>query len=179
MYLQEKPARFHTIKELLAVSVKKASEKFNLPDISDEVEEVYRNNHLINSILYEDALPAIEKLKKEGIKLILLSDADADVLTEQLRRFGILEYFDGVIISSHIGAYKPSDATVKEALKYCDEPLSGILFVGDNVGDMKTAEKMKVKSVLIRRNGRFSVDADYKITNLNQIFDIISKVKRK
>lgn len=176
MYLDENPPRFHTVKELLAICAQKASEKFGLPDICDMVPDCYRRAHLENDVLFEDTLPTLQRLKKGGIKLILASDADADVLLEQLETLGILEYFDASVISSNVKAYKPSDATIKELLKYCDEPYSGILFIGDTIVDVKTARKMKVKAVLIDRDSNFKINADYRISGLNQIFDIISEI---
>nr|MBN2276884.1 HAD-IA family hydrolase [candidate division Zixibacteria bacterium] len=173
IYLDENPPRFYSIKELLTLSTRLAAEEFGTPDLSHQTVEIYRWHHMNNDHLYDDTVATLENLKDKGLRLILISDADADVLEEQLRMFDILKYFDGTIISSHTKAYKPSDPVVRKALEYCNEPLSGILFVGDTIVDLKTAEKMKVRSALINRNGRFKYKADHQITHLNQIFDII------
>ncbi len=174
-YENENAERFYSVKEILAISLKMAAEKYNLPDMSDETEKYYRMNHLENSRLFEDAVPTFDKLKEENIRLIICSDADADVLIEQLKMFGIYDYFDDLIISSNVGAYKPQDKVVGEALKHCREPYSEILFVGDNHVDMETARKMKINAVLINRKGRFKCDADYQITTLSKLIDIVHK----
>lgn len=172
-YENEKLETFYTVKEILAISLKKASEKFDVPDLSSETEKYYRKNHLETGKLYDDILPVLKKLKEKGITLILASDADADVLVEQLEKLGILHFFDGRIISSDVRAYKPSEKVVLAAKKYCNKPLSGILFVGDNKVDVKMAKKLGVKSVLIHRDGRFKTDADYQIASLNELLNII------
>ena len=131
IYSDEHPERFYTIKELLALAIQKAAVEFGVPDISDQVPKYYRKNHLEQGVLFDDTIPVLEKLKRMGTKMVLVSDADADVLVEQLEAFGILDYFSAMVISSHVGAYKPSDLVVREAARYCHEPYSGILMVGD------------------------------------------------
>ena len=171
-YLDENPPCFYSIRDLLRLTAKSAAEAFHVPDLSEEVVEIYRENHLKNDSPYDDTIPALEKLKSMGTKLVLISDADADVLLEQLEAFDILHYFDEKIISSHIEAYKPSDTIVKKALSYCKEPFSEILFVGDTIVDIKTAKKMKVRSALINRDCKFKYEADYHIDPLAKIPEI-------
>ncbi len=168
-YLDENPPRFYSIRELLKLSAGTVTEKFNMPDMSREVVEIYRDNHLKGDYIFEDTVPALERLKAMNVRIILISDADADVLLEQLEAFDILRFFDERIISSHIKAYKPSDTVVQKALAYCRRPLSEILFVGDTIVDIKTARKMKVRSALINRNGKFKYDADFYIDTLARI----------
>jgi len=177
LYLDENPPQFYTIKELLTLCASLAVRHFHLPDIDYDIVGYYRRTHLQNDRLYDDTLPTLKRLREKGIRLILISDADADVLLEQLEIFGISEYFDGKIISSQTCSYKPSDKTVKEALRYCHEPLSGILLVGDTVVDIKTAQKMGVKSALISRTNDFKLDTHYKIASLFQVINIISETK--
>ncbi len=172
-YENENIDRFYTVREIIAITVKMAAEKFNLPDLSAESEKYYRLNHLRDASLFDDTIPTLEKLKTKNVKMIICSDADADVLVEQLKMFGIYDYFEDLIISSNVGAYKPHKKMVKEVLKHCREPYSEIFFVGDNRVDMETARRTKIKSVLINRKGRFKYDADYKITTLSELFDII------
>jgi len=173
IYRDENYPRFHTIKELLAISVRKAAEKFDLPDISDQVERFYRRNHLEEGYLYDDTVTVLKELKNRGIRMILVSDADADVLVEQLENFGILDFFEARVISSHVGSYKPSRRTVAEVRRHCRKPLDGILFVGDTRVDVRTAQRLGVVSVLINRDGDFRHEADHRITGLSELLDII------
>ena len=175
MYLDENPAAFHSIKEMLTICAADAAKEFDLADFSDQVEECYRRNHLDNDTLYSDTVPVLKKLKQRGLRLILISDADADVLDEQLAGYDLHRFFDGFIISSNTRAYKPSEKVVMKALEYCREPLSGILFVGDTKVDVMTARKMNVRSVLIYRHNEYKTEADYKISTHDEIFDIIDK----
>ncbi len=174
-YENDKSEIFYSVKEILALAVRAAAKQFDLPDLSGEIEKYYRKNHLDTGKLYDDTLPTLLKLREQKISLILASDADSDVLIEQLEKLNILKYFEGHVISSEVKAYKPSDKVVRAARQYCTEPLSEILFVGDSWVDIKTAEKMGVKSVLIKRNGQFKIEADYKIMTLEHILEIINE----
>ncbi|PKK83465.1 MAG: hypothetical protein CVT49_08575 [candidate division Zixibacteria bacterium HGW-Zixibacteria-1] len=179
IYLDENPPRFYTIKEILALTAQQTAARFGLPDVGSEVVGLYRTAYLEQGYMYDDTVETLKRLKADGIKIILISDADDDVLVTQLKNFGIWDYFDHTIISSITRAYKPSEKVVAKAREYCDEPRSGVLFVGDTIVDIKTAQKMSVTSVLINRENNFKLDADYKITGLNQLFDIIPALNEK
>lgn len=172
IYLDENPPRFYFIKEILQLTAKMAADEFKLEDISHKTTEIYRKQYIENDYLFEDTLPTLKKLKEQNIRIILISDADSDVLLEELDNYDMRKYFDGIIISDLIQAYKPSDKAVEKALSFCNEPLDNILFVGDTIVDLKTARKMGVKSALISRNGKFKYDADFQIKSLMEIFDI-------
>ena len=172
MYLDD---NFYTIKDMLTLCAKEAARQLGLEDISDDVPTLYRMTYLEHGILYDDTVPTLTRLKETGVRMILVSDADADVLTEQLSSYGVMSFFDATVISSDVGAYKPSDRTVSEIRKHCREPFENVLFVGDTVVDVRTAKKLGAQSVLINRDGSFTVPADFQITHLSDIFTIMDK----
>ena len=108
---------------------------------------------------------------------MVASDADPDVLDEELATFEIYKYFDEILISGNIRAYKPSDKMSLAIKDKCKKPYSDILFVGDTEVDILTAKKIGARSVLIRRNGSFPIEADYCITGLEELFNIIDNGK--
>jgi HAD superfamily hydrolase (TIGR01549 family) len=172
-YENENIERFYSVKEIIAIILKKTAQKFNVPDLSGETEKYYRLNHLQHASLFEDTLPALEKLKERKFRMIVCSDADADVLVEQMKMFKIYDFFDNLIISSNVGAYKPHGKMVEEVKKQAREPFSQNLFVGDSRVDMETARRVNIKSALINRSGKFRHDADYRIRSLSEVADII------
>jgi HAD superfamily hydrolase (TIGR01549 family) len=174
-YENENIERFYSVREIIAITLKQAAEKFDVADLSGDTEKYYRLNHLRDAALFEDTLPTLDKLKERNISMIICSDADADVLIEQMKMFKIYDYFDDLIISSDVGAYKPHGKMVEEVKKHAREPFSQILFVGDSRVDMETARRVNIKSALINRDGKFKHDADYKIDSLAKIFDIIDQ----
>jgi FMN phosphatase YigB (HAD superfamily) len=132
--------KFMKVKDIIAVAMKEASEKFSVEDLSENAGEIYK-----------------------------------DVLVAELEKLRIVKYFDNILVSSEIKAYKPSDKVVNKALEICEEPLSDILIIGDSDVDIEVASKMGIKSVLIVRedNKKINKDPDFKISTLNDIFDIL------
>jgi len=179
IYRDENRSEFWTIKEIAAYVVQKAAVQFGLEDISSRVGEVYGDYYLNRAKLFDDTRPALEKLKKNGKKIIAVSDADADVLMRELTTFEINTYFEKIIISSDVGAYKPTDKMVAYIRGRVDQPYHNILFVGDTEVDVLTGRKLSAHSVLIRRNGKFPYSADYQITDLGNIFGIISELENE
>lgn len=173
IYRDDKRIEFIGIKEIIAIVLKKAADKFNVKDISDKADVLYGEAYLSRANLFYDTVPTLKKLKGMGIKLIIASDADPDVLDRELTKFKIKKYFDEIIISGNIKAYKPSDKMTNAIKDKCNKPYSGILFVGDTEVDVLAAKKIGAKSVLINRNGDFQVEADYQIKKLDKICDII------
>jgi putative hydrolase of the HAD superfamily len=179
MYRDESRPEFLTIKQIAAVVLKKTADRFDLPDISERVPELYADCYLGHATLFEDVLPTLERLKTDGLKLTVVSDADADVLDRELTSFDIEKYFDNIVVSSNVKAYKPSDRMVRAIMDTCQKPYTDVLFVGNIDVDILAAKKMKARSVLVRRNGKFPYDADYNITDLSQLFGIISQINNK
>jgi len=173
IYRDKNPAKFIGIKDIIAIILKKAAEKFNVEDISGQAHQLYGQAYLNHANLFDDTIPTLKKLKKKNIKLIVASDADPDVLNDELSTFEINQYFDEMVISGVVGAYKPSDKMIDAILEKCEKPYSDILFVGDTEPDILSAKKIGAKSILIKRNGDFAIEADYHITNLDKIFEII------
>lgn len=174
LYLDDNPPRFYTIRDMLTRCVQEAVRQLGCKDISNDVPRLYRMTYREHGMMYDDTLPTLTRLKESGIKLILVSDADADVLAEQLTAYGVVDFFDATVISSDVRAYKPSDRTVTAIRKHCREPFDEVLFVGDTIVDIKTAEKLGAISALINRDGDYSIPADYQLKSLFDIFDIMN-----
>lgn len=173
IYRDEHPAKFIGIKEIISIILKKAAAKFKVRDLSAKAHKLYGEAYLNHANLFDDTIPTLKKLKEMGIKLIVASDADPDVLGQELSRFEIHNYFDEIIISGNIKAYKPSDQMTEAIKDKCDKPYAEILFVGDTEVDILAAKKIGARSILIKRNGNFPIEADYCITGLDKIFEII------
>ena len=178
-YRDETRPDFWTVKEIASYVVKRAASHFKLEDISHKVPELYSDYYLGHAALFDDVMPTLKKLKAKRLKLIIVSDADADVLEREINTFGLMPYFDDVIISSDVKAYKPSDKMVSYISSRINGPMEGVLFVGDTEVDILAARKMKAKSILIRRNGNYPHPADYQISDLNDIFGIISAINNE
>lgn len=69
--------------------------------------EQFRNVSMIYMCLFPDTIACLEKLKKAGKKLYLLSNAQRSFTWTELVQTGLVPYFDGILISSDEGCMKP------------------------------------------------------------------------
>jgi len=178
LYRDENPKNFLMVREIIAIILRESARKFGVADLSAEAHNLYSQTYIDNAELFDDVRPVLKKLREIGCKMIVASDADADVLERELNKFDIKSYFGHVVVSSDIGAYKPFDKMVEAIKAVCDRPFSDILFVGDNRVDVLAARKMSARPVLIGRNGAFPIDAEFQITGLDEIIELIENINK-
>lgn len=171
--LRDEKAPFATVKALLACTMRQISEEMGLPDYSDRAGEIYRELFTEYGSLYDDAAGCLERLAGMGKTLYLISDADKDVLCEELELFGIRHYFSGFVISSEVEGYKPSKPMVDGALKLCREPKEGIVLVGDDRVDIMTAQRMGVAAITVRCPRGREWGAEHALGTLDELFGVI------
>jgi putative hydrolase of the HAD superfamily len=81
--------------------------------------------------VFDDALPAITRLKGRGLRLGVVSNWD-ERLEPILVNTGLRRHFEVVIVSINEGVRKPDASIFLEAARQLDSPASGVLHVGDS-----------------------------------------------
>ncbi len=120
-------------------------------------------------VIYDDTKFVLEKCVQLGYKNFLLSNnfPELDVFVEDL---GLLEYFSGLIISSHVGYEKPR----KELFEYAKQLAncnSGIM-IGDNpIADILGGKNNGLKTILVHNQS--PSDADVTFDSLKEILTIL------
>lgn len=167
--------RFMDVALMIKTAMIEAEKKLGLGSLNERAHDLYEDVYLKNAILYPEVKEVLSEIKRKGIRMIVLSDADSDVLLEGLKWLGIYEYFDDFIVSSDVKAYKPSDKIVKAALNLLSVSPDKAMVVGDSRVDIESAKKMGVTSVLINRwdNEGKGVEPDYTIKSLKELLDKI------
>lgn len=160
--------KFKTVKELLNLCEKKL--KINN---SISMETLYFEIYLNNIYLYDWVLEVLNKLQNKWYKLIIVSDADSDILIPQLKILWIYNYFSEIIVSSDVKWYKPSDNILNEIKKYVsigDE----LYFIWDSIVDIQTWKKIWAKSILINLNNELkNYSQDYTISHIKELLKIL------
>jgi len=164
---------FRPVEQLLAVVLKQAANNLGVPDKSEQAGEIYRGLFIDQATLYDDTIPTLESLRSHNIRMVIVSDADADVLYEEFNRLSLRPYFDSYVISSEVQAYKPSAPIVQAAREQCREPLHEICMVGDTIMDIHTAHKLGVQAVHIDRRNAPEQSAEHVITSLTELPRIV------
>jgi putative hydrolase of the HAD superfamily len=170
--VRDHSAPFRSIRKLLELSVRAVCSKRGLPDVSASAGTLYRECFTSQARLYDDVIPTLNYFRERGVRMIVISDADADVLFEELELFGIRDYFDDFVISSEVKGYKPSRPMVEAGRARCREPLAGNLLVGDDIVDIETARRMGIPAATVRNTRGHELGADHAFTTLDQIRDL-------
>lgn len=103
--------------------------------------------------LEEDAKPTLERLRKQGYRLALISNANDAVDVHQLIDLNDLRhYFETVLVSAEIGIRKPHPRIFEEALRRLEVQAARAVMVGDTLGaDILGARNAGLSSIWITR----------------------------
>jgi FMN phosphatase YigB (HAD superfamily) len=101
---------------------------------------------------FEDAGPALARLRDAGLRLVVVSNWDCS-LTAVLEELGLLGLVDGVATSAAAGAAKPHAAPFLLGLGLAGTAPRDTWMVGDSeVADVGGAEALGIHGVLLRRD---------------------------
>lgn len=174
LYSNKNEEEFLSVRQMLELSLSKVSSLLEVQDLSKFAHQYYKEFYFNKSCLYDDVIEVLKELRKKAVRLIVFSDADSDVLIEELKILNIYDYFEQFIISSDVRSYKPSDRIVNEGLKYCDINNSNTFIVGDSKVDILSGKKMHIKSILINRSCKKNdYQSDYTINSLDELLSIV------
>jgi HAD superfamily hydrolase (TIGR01509 family)/HAD superfamily hydrolase (TIGR01549 family) len=127
-------------------------------------------------------MPAVlEAIKQMGLKIGLISNVNSHgQVPTNLQAYGIINYFDPIVLSSEYGRRKPDPAIFHYAARLANVPASACLYVGDRiVRDIDGAQRAGFgKSVLIRHDFEHGEDdagatPDAVIEDMTGLLDIL------
>jgi putative hydrolase of the HAD superfamily len=102
---------------------------------------------------YPDARPALERLRRQGLTVVCVSNWDFG-LPDVLERCGLGDLLAGVVTSASAAARKPDPAIFARALELADCAPADALHVGDNPKeDVEGARAAGIAALLLKRNG--------------------------
>lgn len=166
---------FQSIEEIIATTLEILTKDYGYPDISDRARDIYYDVFLHKSSLFPETQYLLDTLYRNGVTMVIASDADSVIMKEWLVKHKLDKYFVDICTSGLVEAYKPADKFVVYLTKYTSNNEENSYFVGDNKVDIESGKKLGIKSVLIdRRNTGDKMDADYVIHDLNELLSILS-----
>ena len=86
------------------------------PDLVRDVRALEERELMSDIHLYEDSLPAVRGLHERGVRTALVSNCSHNTRAV-VRRLGLDEEFDAVILSFEVGAQKPQPEIYRTALE--------------------------------------------------------------
>lgn len=119
-------------------------------DTIQETCRLFRKTSTYHIRLYPWTIPMLEDLKKEGKKIVLLSNAQRAFTAPELKELDIEKYFDRIFISSDHGVKKPNPAFFQIMLDTCGFSPKDCLMVGnDETCDMGGAHSVFIDGFYI------------------------------
>ncbi|MEA2443473.1 MAG: 2-haloacid dehalogenase [Thermoleophilales bacterium] len=100
---------------------------------------------------FPDTRPALTRAREAGLRLVILSNTDRDIIEHSLRHIEVP--FDDVITAEDVGAYKPADIVFQTALERIGEPPEDILHVAFGFKyDLPPAERAGMQTAWVNRH---------------------------
>ena len=120
--------------------------------------------------LYPDAWPTLERLKKDGYALALVSNAPPDT-TKTIEALGLPKLIPTIVISGVVGVSKPNPEIFRIALRSAGVEPGETLHVGDLYdADVQGARNAGIEGVLIDREGSYGNTDCPKIDSLDEVY---------
>lgn len=153
----------------------------NFQKLSNIFFSLYTNRQEKETSLNEGVKRNLEKFKRDGYKLYILSASEEKILKIQLKQLGILEYFDDVVACKNVLALGKIEYG-KLFIKENNIDPSMTLMIGDTYHDYEVAEALGLKPVLytnghnsrkvLERTNAPSVDS------FDEFYDLVKKIDK-
>ena len=152
-----------------------AAEGWDFPYSLEEVISAFFENMNLTPLIYPETIPVLRKLRSAGWKIATLTDV-ATGMPDKLHKSyfpELMPYFDMYVSSQSCGFRKPNPEGVHQIAEHFQADEKEFIFVGDEPKDIKTAQNVGCRSVLIDRKGRgIEAGQDYTITTLDELLPI-------
>lgn len=149
-----------------------------------ELIKTYRE-HIPEIKFFDDIIPCLEQLRKQGIKLGIITDGYAITQKNKLKVLNAYELFDKIIITDELGKeyWKPNPKAFEIIKEYFNIEYNEMMYVGDNPKkDFYIKKFYPVKTVRIYRDKGVYTEVEYlegikedyktnKLENLKEIGD--------
>lgn len=122
--------------------------------------------------LYDGVKELLDALKARGKRIYLLSNAQESFTIPELEEVGILDCFDGILISSQERICKPQKIFFDKLIeKYALDRSRSIMIGNDNRSDMLGAKRAGIDGLYIHQDISPAVDSEEEIDAKYKIMD--------
>jgi putative hydrolase of the HAD superfamily len=156
-------------------------------DIAAEDLMVYLENHFYQREMRPEVPAVLEAIKKNGLKIGLISNVcSRDLVPDNLKKYGIIHYFDPIVLSSSYGRRKPDPAIFHYAARLANVPTSECLYIGDRiardvVGSHRAGFKLAVQIINEFDHGEDDTGAepDAVIHEMTELLDFLQAESKR
>jgi putative hydrolase of the HAD superfamily len=105
--------------------------------------------------LFPDALESLERLRRGGVPLGLVTNGDASQQRDKIERHGLGRFFDAIVIEGEFGAGKPAEVVYRHALAQLGAAPREAWMAGDHLEfDVDAPQRLGLTGVWLDRPGR-------------------------
>ena len=151
--------------------------------LEQELYEIY-TNRIDKITFFPDVLPTLEKLKKEGYKIALLSNTESLIASRLEKNISLSSHFDVFGVSYEINALKPEKKAFDFVLKKLKVKPSEALMVGDSLrSDIVGAQGVGMHNCLINRTDKVfdiaKAKPEFEIKSLKELSRVLGVLNAK
>jgi 2-haloacid dehalogenase len=145
--------REHTpYREIGQQAVDYTLERAGIAHTSEEVKGLVSQIELLKP--FGDVVTGLQTLKDFGLRLVVLSNGDPDMLDRGVAYSGTAHLFDRVISVAEAGSFKPHEATYRTATELLDVRPDEVCFVANHAFDCIGAKAAGMRTAFVDRRGR-------------------------
>ena len=123
-------------------------------DLATAVAQDFARRRRERMRLFPDALDALERWRRAGIGLALVTNGDATQQRDKIERHDLARFFDVIVIEGEFGVGKPEESVYRHALKVLRSTPEQSWMVGDNLEwDVIAPQRLGLRGVWIDRAG--------------------------
>ena len=123
--------------------------------ISQRRKSLFLQQYLSTVKPFPRALDLLQKMRDQGLKLVIATSAEPDELQAMLRLISdnAAELFENATTAKDASQSKPDPDVIEAAISRVDLPPSAVIMVGDTPYDIEAAKKADVSSIAFRSGG--------------------------
>src|SRR4051812_42017109 len=136
--------------DVLADSLRRLAEERGWPYTTDDGKALARSMRSWQP--FADTAPALRRAREAGLRLIIVSNTDLDILEHSLRQIEVP--VDAAVTAEDVRSYKPAKPHFERALEVADVPPDQILHVAFGFKyDIGSAQELGFRSAWVNRRG--------------------------
>ena len=152
-------------------------EEFGLPIPVAAFSKQYLSNLAGNAMLIKGALDVIRQLSP-FFRMLIVTNGIADVQKPRIKKSGIMDYFEGLVISEEAGAAKPAPAFFDFAFRRMGHPpKKDVMLIGDSLtADMAGGINYGIDTCWYNRKKTVNdtiLNITHEISDLFALFEIV------
>jgi putative hydrolase of the HAD superfamily len=129
---------------------------------------------------YPGAIELLEKLRKDGWKLALLSDAPKLEAYMRLCSLGLERHFDVILTKDDIGTVKPNQKGFRSTARKLRVDPRQCVMVGDrDEKDIAGAQRVGMTTIHAAYGDDGESSADYTVYSLKELGDVLASLRKK